>query len=52
MRNLSAHLQWTTEADENFISLKQALTRAADLAVPGYKEPSFLDISEGLHTVN
>ncbi|GCC41316.1 hypothetical protein chiPu_0025010, partial [Chiloscyllium punctatum] len=52
MRNLSAHLQWTTEADESFISLKQALTRAADLAVPDYKEPFFLDISENLHTIN
>lgn len=52
MRNLSAKLHWTTVAEESFISLKQTLTHAADLAVPDYKEPFFLDVSEKSHTVN
>ncbi|XP_062284313.1 uncharacterized protein LOC133990154 [Scomber scombrus] len=52
MRNLSAKLHWTTTAEESFISLKQSLTYAADLAVPDYTDPFFLDVSEKLHTVN
>ncbi|XP_056913633.1 uncharacterized protein LOC130539351 [Takifugu flavidus] len=52
MRNLTARLTWTTEGEKAFIALKQALTTAAHLAVPDYKEPFFLDVSEGEHTVN
>lgn len=52
MQNLSAPLTWNTEAETAFISLKQALTNAADLAVPDYKERFYLDVSEKLHAVN
>lgn len=46
MRNLRAHLQWIQEAEEAFISLKQLVTRATDLALPDYTLTFYLDISE------
>ena len=49
---MSAKLHWTTAAEKSFISLKQSLTHAADLAIPDYKESFFLDVSEKSHTVN
>lgn len=52
MRNLTAPLVWTTEAESSFISLKQSLSRAADLAIPDYTLPFFLDVSEKAHTVS
>uniref|UniRef100_A0A3Q3LPS7 ribonuclease H n=1 Tax=Mastacembelus armatus TaxID=205130 RepID=A0A3Q3LPS7_9TELE len=45
LRNLSAQLVWTTEAEQNFIRLKQELATAADLAIPDYSLPFFLDVS-------
>lgn len=45
MRNLNALLQWHIEAETDFIHLKQELATAADLAVPDYTEPIFLDVS-------
>lgn len=52
MRNLTAPLSWTTDAESSFISLKQALSSAADLAIPDYKLPFFLDVSEKAHTIS
>lgn len=43
MRDLTANLNWTTEADMQFIELKQALACAADLAIPDYHSEFFLD---------
>ncbi|XP_059183504.1 endogenous retrovirus group K member 18 Pol protein [Centropristis striata] len=45
MRNLSAVLDWTQEAEEAFITLKQALSAATDLAIPDYSLPFCLDVS-------
>lgn len=45
MRNLSAPLSWTTEAEQAFIQLKQQLSVAPDLAVPDYALPFHLDVS-------
>ncbi|XP_063078733.1 uncharacterized protein LOC134468792 [Engraulis encrasicolus] len=52
MRNLKEKLAWTTEGEQCFIRLKQALTSAADLAVPDYTLPFYLDVSEKAHMVN
>uniref|UniRef100_A0A8C6M250 ribonuclease H n=1 Tax=Nothobranchius furzeri TaxID=105023 RepID=A0A8C6M250_NOTFU len=45
MRQLSAKLNWTAQAEKAFIELKQRLSRASDLAVPDYSSPFFLDVS-------
>ncbi|XP_029954398.1 uncharacterized protein LOC115393517 [Salarias fasciatus] len=45
MRNLSAPLQWSTDAQHCFIALKQKLSTAADLAIPDYSIPFHLDVS-------
>ncbi|XP_023256299.1 uncharacterized protein LOC111650621 [Seriola lalandi dorsalis] len=45
-RNLSAKLDWTVEADSDFICLKQDLSQATSLAPPDYTQPFFLDVSE------
>ncbi|XP_047461249.1 uncharacterized protein LOC125020039 [Mugil cephalus] len=45
MRNLSAPLKWTTDAEAQFIALKQALAAAADLTIPDYSLPFYLDVS-------
>ncbi|KAL3978874.1 hypothetical protein ACER0C_019936 [Sarotherodon galilaeus] len=52
MRDLTAKLNWTTEAEQCFISLKQDLSRAVDLAVPDYNRDFFLDVSETKGVVN
>ncbi|XP_069781339.1 protein NYNRIN-like isoform X1 [Narcine bancroftii] len=52
MRNLGATLDWTAQAEMSFILLKQALTTAIDLAIPNYKLPFFLDVSEKAHTID
>ena len=45
MCNLSATLNWTQEAEEMFIKIKQALSAAAELAIPDYTLPFYLDVS-------
>ncbi|KAL3968319.1 tenascin [Sarotherodon galilaeus] len=45
-RNLKAELSWTPATESAFISLKQDLSRATDLATPNYDEPFYLDVSE------
>ncbi|KAL3987807.1 F-box and leucine-rich repeat protein 13 [Sarotherodon galilaeus] len=45
-RNLKADLSWTPVTESAFISLKQDLSRATDLATPNYDEPFYLDVSE------
>ncbi|XP_029367849.1 uncharacterized protein LOC115049619 [Echeneis naucrates] len=52
MRNLAAPLNWTKDAESSFIQLKQSMSRAADLAIPDYTLPFFLDVSEKAHTVS
>ncbi|KAL4007999.1 hypothetical protein ACER0C_001851 [Sarotherodon galilaeus] len=52
MRDLTANLNWTTEAEMQFIELKQALSRAADLAIPDYNSDFFVDVSETNGVVN
>lgn len=52
MRDLTANLNWTTEAEMQFIELKQALSRAADLAIPDYHSDFFVDVSETNGVVN
>uniref|UniRef100_A0A669BLY9 ribonuclease H n=1 Tax=Oreochromis niloticus TaxID=8128 RepID=A0A669BLY9_ORENI len=51
-RNLKAELPWTPNTEAAFISLKQDLSRAADLATPNYDEPFYLDVSETNSIVN
>lgn len=45
MRNLSAPLTWTQEAEEAFIELKQTMAAAVDLATPDYGDIFYLDVS-------
>lgn len=45
MRNLTAQLNWTAQAEEAFIKLKQSLATASELAIPDYTAPFFLDVS-------
>ncbi|XP_029939577.1 uncharacterized protein LOC115382074 [Salarias fasciatus] len=45
MRNLSAPLQWSIDAQHCFTALKQKLSTAADLAIPDYSIPFHLDVS-------
>ncbi|XP_049451181.1 uncharacterized protein LOC125900323 [Epinephelus fuscoguttatus] len=52
MRNLSAPLNWLTDAEALFIRLKQELSSAADLAIPDYRLPFFLDVSEKASSVS
>lgn len=52
MRDLTAKLNWTTDAEQCFISLKQDLSRAVDLAVPDYNRDFFLDVSETKGVLN
>lgn len=52
LRNLKANLTWTTEGEHAFIRLKQTLANAADLAVPDYTLPFYLDVSETTRTAN
>ncbi|KAL4008309.1 hypothetical protein ACER0C_002161 [Sarotherodon galilaeus] len=52
VRNLKAELPWTLDTEAAFISLKQDLSRASDLATPNYDEPFYLDISETLGIIN
>lgn len=51
-RNLKAELSWTPATETAFISLKQDLSRATDLATPHYDEPFYLDVSETNGIVN
>ncbi|KAL3980512.1 LOW QUALITY PROTEIN: plasminogen activator, urokinase receptor [Sarotherodon galilaeus] len=51
-RNLKAELSWTPATESAFISLKQDLSRATDLATPNYDEPFYLDVSETNDIVN
>lgn len=50
--NDSALLTWTTDAEHLFIRLKQQLSGAADLAIPDYGLPFFLDVSEKASSVS
>uniref|UniRef100_A0A669B648 ribonuclease H n=1 Tax=Oreochromis niloticus TaxID=8128 RepID=A0A669B648_ORENI len=52
VRNLKAVLPWTPDTETAFISLKQDLSRATDLATPDYNEPFYLDVSETNGIVN
>ncbi|XP_065327540.1 uncharacterized protein LOC135933327 [Pelmatolapia mariae] len=52
VRNLKAELPWTPPTETAFISLKQDLSRATDLATPNYDEPFYLDVSETNEIVN
>ncbi|XP_049329231.1 uncharacterized protein LOC125790791 [Astyanax mexicanus] len=52
MRNVTAQLDWTTEAEQAFIELKQLLAQATDLATPDYSKPFFMDVSETEGVVN
>ncbi|XP_061895832.1 uncharacterized protein LOC133645062 [Entelurus aequoreus] len=52
VRNSNAALQWTVEAEQAFIDLKQHLSSASALAVPDYKLPFYLDVSESEGTAN
>ncbi|KAL4008754.1 hypothetical protein ACER0C_002606 [Sarotherodon galilaeus] len=51
-RNLKVELSWTPATESAFISLKQDLSRATDLATPNYEEPFYLDVSETNDIVN
>ncbi|CAJ1050397.1 Retrovirus-related Pol polyprotein from transposon opus [Xyrichtys novacula] len=46
MRNLNAKLTWSRNSEEAFIKLKQELAASAELALPDYARPFFLDVSE------
>lgn len=46
MRNPTGKLNWIVEAEQDFITLKQALSKAEDLAVPDYNRDFFLDASK------
>lgn len=52
VRNLKAELPWTSATESAFITLKQDLSRSADLAIPNYDEPFYLDVSETHGIVN
>ncbi|XP_039978810.1 uncharacterized protein LOC120787181 [Xiphias gladius] len=52
MCNLTAPLSWDQDTESPFIKLKQELSSAADLAIPDYKSPFFLDVSEKTSSVN
>ncbi|XP_062270837.1 uncharacterized protein LOC133976604 [Scomber scombrus] len=52
MRNLGATLEWTQAAEEAFIAIKQALATAAELAIPDYNSPFYLDVSGTEHSAN
>ncbi|XP_048853493.1 uncharacterized protein LOC125721578 [Brienomyrus brachyistius] len=52
LRSLSATLTWDQPAEEAFITLKQRLAQAADLALPDYSLPFHLDVSETGDVVN
>nr|XP_023646965.1 uncharacterized protein LOC111833194 [Paramormyrops kingsleyae]XP_023646975.1 uncharacterized protein LOC111833194 [Paramormyrops kingsleyae]XP_023646983.1 uncharacterized protein LOC111833194 [Paramormyrops kingsleyae] len=52
LRNLSAPLNWDQASEEAFITLKQRLAQAADLALPDYSLPFHLDVSETGDVVN
>nr|XP_024655942.1 uncharacterized protein LOC106675601 [Maylandia zebra] len=52
VRNLKAELPWTPDTETAFISLKQDLSRATDLATPNYDEAFYLDVSETKGVVN
>lgn len=45
MHNLNAFLNWTQEAEQAFITLKQKFATAAELALPNYTLPFYLDVS-------
>lgn len=45
MRNLTATIEWSQDAQFAFTSLKQCLPAAADLALPDYSVPFHLDVS-------
>ncbi|XP_039670590.1 uncharacterized protein LOC120567688 [Perca fluviatilis] len=51
-RNLKLPLTWLKETEDQFISLKQDLACATSLAVPDYKNPFCLDVSEAKGVVN
>ncbi|XP_076735548.1 uncharacterized protein LOC143414647 [Maylandia zebra] len=52
VRILKAELPWTPDTETAFISLKQDLSRATDLATPNYDEAFHLDVSETKGVVN
>uniref|UniRef100_A0AAY4B9C1 ribonuclease H n=2 Tax=Denticeps clupeoides TaxID=299321 RepID=A0AAY4B9C1_9TELE len=45
MKNLHAPLEWTYETEQCFITLKQRLSVASDLAIPDYALTFHLDVS-------
>nr|XP_049617673.1 uncharacterized protein LOC125992617 [Syngnathus scovelli] len=51
MRNRTAVLDWDTQSESAFISLKQALATAAELHRPDYTKPFYLDVSEKTATI-
>ncbi|XP_072568771.1 uncharacterized protein [Paramormyrops kingsleyae] len=52
LRNLRAPLNWDQASEEAFITLKQRLAQAADLALPDYSLPFHLDVSETGEVIN
>lgn len=52
MRNLNAALDWSQEAELAFIMLKQFSATAAELAIPDYSLPFYLDLSGTENVVN
>ncbi|XP_035984939.1 uncharacterized protein LOC118558590 isoform X2 [Fundulus heteroclitus] len=52
MRKLNNVLIWTQEAEEAFVLLKQRLASAAELTLPDYSIPFFLDVSATRFALN
>lgn len=52
MRNLNAQLNWTVDAEQCFISLKQDLSLSAELTLPDYSSPFHLDVSSKASSVS
>ncbi|KAJ0019115.1 hypothetical protein NQD34_006684 [Periophthalmus magnuspinnatus] len=52
MRDLTATLEWTDEANNDFLRLKQELAKAAALATPDSSQPFWLDCSVSRGTAN
>ncbi|XP_068173657.1 uncharacterized protein [Antennarius striatus] len=52
MRNLSAALAWTPDADAAFSHLKACLASATSLSIPDYNKMFFLDVAEKASSVS
>lgn len=52
VRQLKAQLDWTKETEDIFISLKQELSTAVELALPKYELPFHLDVSTKTSTAS